>query len=424
MTVSIGNDPENFTPQGFAPELPAGFAPDLSRDLPITLGAGRRDDSLRPHNHDLAPLKRAAEPTETSDVTDPRHRTIRPAVPASIPGNDADRGAGHPPVAPHAVSGWRDACRTVTVATGSLTGHLVPRSEVAEVPEDLLEGLRALPAPVRPPVVVHGPTGLVMDGWASLALAQENGSATLDVLVYDGPEHDAVALVMAEDARMARRRTTSERLAAAMAYLTRHPETPTSRLSATFRLHRSVIDAERQVRFATTRVRASDGRLLPSRYGAALPRALELASADPSLSARRLATEAGVSWRTAQAALTEVRSGRATGGVAPADATTSPVNARTTSQTDTGSASSTYARPASPASARPTSPVPTHRTDEQLLQDLHDLAAEMARRIDDARRAGRELALALDPVAVDSAAAHLRRVAIGLRVRATVRAVA
>jgi len=302
---------------------------------------------------------------------------------------------------------------------------------VTEVPEDLLEGLRPLPGDARPPVVVHGPTGLVMDGWASLTLAREEGLTELGVLVFDGPEHEAVAVVMAEDARMARRRTTSERLSAAMAYLTRHPETPTSRLSATFRLHRSVIDAERQVRFATTRVRASDGRLLPSRYGAALPRALELASADPGLSARRLATEAGVSWRTAQAALAQVRAGQATGEADPADAGTSAtdagasrMNARPTGAATARPTSPTDAAPASPTDARPASPVPAYSTDEELLRDLHDLAAEMTRRIDEARKAGRELALALDPVAVDHTAAHLRRVAIGLRVRASVRAVA
>jgi len=392
-------------------------------DLSMASGAGGDGKSLQPLNHDHAPLKSAPGPTENTDVTDPRHHTIRPAVPASIPGDDADRGAGHPRQAPSTQSGWRDACRRVTVATGSLTDHLVPRSEVAEVPEDLLDGLRSLPAPARPPVVVHGPTGLVMDGWASMILAREEGLTELGVLVFDGPEHEAVAVVMAEDARMARRRTTSERLAAAMAYLTRHPETPTSRLSATFRLHRSVIDAERQIRFTTTRVRASDGRLLPSRYGEALPRALELASADPSLSARRLAAEAGVSWRTAQAALAQVRAGQSTDEADPPDAGTSAAD---------GSASRTNARPTGSANARtiastdarPASPGPAYSTDEELLQDLHDLAAEMARRIDEARRAGRELALALDPVAVDHTTAHLRHVAIGLRVRATVRAVA
>ncbi|WP_329182061.1 streptomycin biosynthesis regulator [Streptomyces sp. NBC_01477] len=155
-----------------------------------------------------------------------------------------------------------------------------------------------------PPIVVHGPSGRVLDGIHRVhaALAQERSH--ISAIEYSGSDEDAFAVAVRLNTAHGLPLSRAERIAAAQRILRTHPRWSnrmiagvTGLAESTVRVRRRDLPEPEPGLRSCTRV-GRDGRVRPVNATEGRLRASRLLAERPSASAREIARQAGVSPNT------------------------------------------------------------------------------------------------------------------------------
>jgi hypothetical protein len=209
----------------------------------------------------------------------------------------------------HWVTGQLTTCRTVRVLINSLALEGSPRSAGENV-----EHIKAL-AQVDdrlPPIVVHGPTGRVIDGMHRVRAALVRGEETIEAKIYPGEMADAFVLAVRMNTSHGLPLSLADRKAAAARIVASHRQWSNRIVAAMTGLAASTVAGIRDR--STDRDQSiarigQDGRVRPLNGAAGRLRAHRLLIERPTASVRTIAREAGVSPSTVQ----DVRQRLATG---------------------------------------------------------------------------------------------------------------
>ncbi|MFE4336470.1 streptomycin biosynthesis protein [Streptomyces sp. NPDC056831] len=181
-----------------------------------------------------------------------------------------------------------------------------------------------------PPIVVHEPSGRVLDGIHRVraALAQER--TRISAIVYDGSDEDAFAVAVRLNTAHGLPLSRAERIAAAERILRTHPRWSNRMIAGVTGLAESTVRVRRRDLpgpRSCARV-GRDGRVRPVNAVDGRLRASRLLAERPNASAREIAREAGVSPNTVLDVRRRLAEGRepvqARGGKAGAPATPCP----------------------------------------------------------------------------------------------------
>lgn len=202
-------------------------------------------------------------------------------------------------------------CVVQPVPIGTLKLETSPRSGGQDP-----DHVRAL-AEVRdslPPIVVHGPTGRVIDGLHRVRAALLNGARNIDAYVYQGSERDAFVLAVKLNISHGLPLSRPDRAAAASRIVRSHPEWSNRMIATITGLAATTVAAVRKRSTAQdaqsdTRL-GQDGRVRPINSAAGRLRARELIVQRPNASVRAIAREAGISPSTVHDVRQRLAAGR------------------------------------------------------------------------------------------------------------------
>lgn len=161
-----------------------------------------------------------------------------------------------------------------------------------------------------PPLLVHRPTGRVVDGMHRLRAAELRGDETIFVQYYDGDADDAFIQSVVSNVRHGLPLTLADRKAAAVRILQARPHWSDRKIAAVVALSDKTVAAVRRAqpsRAADTRV-GRDGRSRPVGRLERRDHVARLITENPDASLREIAKQAGVSpetVRTVRARLAE-----------------------------------------------------------------------------------------------------------------------
>jgi transposase-like protein len=221
------------------------------------------------------------------------HTDSRPATGTGV--------LGEVPEPENWVAGQLTTCRTVRVLISSLALEGSPRSAGENV-----EHIKAL-AQVDdrlPPIVVHGPSGRVIDGMHRVRAAMLRGEETIEAKIYPGPMADAFVLSVRMNTSHGMPLSLGDRKAAAARIIASHRQWSNRIVAAMTGLAASTVAAIRERSTdrddqSITRI-GQDGRVRPLNGAAGRLRAHQLLIERPTASVRTIAREAGVSPSTVQ----------------------------------------------------------------------------------------------------------------------------
>jgi len=197
------------------------------------------------------------------------------------------------------VSGELDACTNVLIPIislilGETQRSIATNTEHVRALADVLEDL--------PPILVHGPSGKVLDGAHRVRAAVLRGETSINAKIYSGSLENAFALAVNFNAHHGLPLSRLERTNAASRILQSHPQWSNRMIAGITGLAAGTI---RNLRHESTMpdVRAvarigKDGRIRPVNNMAGRIRASELLAERPTASTRAIAKEAGVSAAT------------------------------------------------------------------------------------------------------------------------------
>ncbi|MBF6331834.1 ParB/RepB/Spo0J family partition protein [Nocardia transvalensis] len=165
-----------------------------------------------------------------------------------------------------------------------------------------------------PPIVVQRSTMQVVDGWHRLHAAQLRGETTIAAVFFDGGPADAFVLAVKLNAAHGLPLSLADRKAAAARILSSYPDWSDRSIAVTVGISHHTVAAIR--RRSTGRSAQSTSRI--ARNGVwhrpngqqGRQRAVELFTADPDASARKVASLAGISVTTAKEVRKLLRAGR------------------------------------------------------------------------------------------------------------------
>lgn len=196
----------------------------------------------------------------------------------------------------------------VHVRLGALRVGESPRSD-GELPEHVV-ALAAVQAPL-PPIVVHRPSMRVVDGRHRLRAAQLRGLETVGVRFFDGTEDDAFVLAVESNNAHGLPLSMADRRNAAQRIIATHPCWSDGRIASAAGVAPATV-AELRRRMATpgggSRL-GRDGRVRPQNRAEGRRRAGELLAANPGLSLRQVARQAGISPETVRDVRNRLRRG-------------------------------------------------------------------------------------------------------------------
>jgi ParB-like chromosome segregation protein Spo0J len=164
-----------------------------------------------------------------------------------------------------------------------------------------------------PPIVIHRATMQVVDGWHRLRAAQLRGETTIAAVLFDGGPAEAFVLAVKLNAAHGLPLSLADRKAAALRILLSYPDWSDRSIAAIAGISRGTVGAIRsrstgQSGQSTDRI-ASNGVLHRSAGREGRQRAAELFTADPNVSARKVALTAGISVTTAKDVRKRLRAG-------------------------------------------------------------------------------------------------------------------
>jgi hypothetical protein len=203
------------------------------------------------------------------------------------------------------------SCRTEQVLISSLALDGSPRSAGENA-----EHIRAL-AQVDdrlPPIVVHQPSGQVIDGMHRVRAALLRGEATIEALIYPGGVADAFVLAVRMNTSHGLPLSLADRKAAALRIMVSHRQWSNRIVAAMTGLAASTVAGIRDR--STDRADQSnarlgqDGRVRPLDGAAGRLRAHRLLIEQPAASVRTIARAAGVSPSTVQDVRQRMAAGR------------------------------------------------------------------------------------------------------------------
>jgi transposase-like protein len=214
-------------------------------------------------------------------------------IPTSLP-SGSDRCDATDP------DGWASeqlqGCSTEMLLIEELRLDGSPRSDGGDP-----EHVRALAevAPDLPPIVVHGPTGRVIDGLHRLRAAQLNGQQEIRAHVHQGSERDAFVLAVKLNTSHGLPLSRADRTAAAERIIGTHPQWSNRMIAAMTGLGATTVAVVRKRvsgpgAQSDSRI-GQDGRARPINSAAGRLRARELMAKWPNASVREIAREAGIS---------------------------------------------------------------------------------------------------------------------------------
>ncbi|WP_149184850.1 ParB N-terminal domain-containing protein [Streptomyces sp. TRM49041] len=181
--------------------------------------------------------------------------------------------------------------------------------------QEYVETLVAL-AEELPPIVVHRPTGRVVDGTHRLAAARARGDRTIGAYLLDVPEHSLFAVAVSLNISHGKPLTHGDRLAAAARILRENPALSDRYVASVTALSPRTVSRVRrstaEVAHLNTRV-GLDGKRRPAGTAAVAgrrQRAGELLLERPDASLREIARAAGISLGTAHDVKKRVLLGR------------------------------------------------------------------------------------------------------------------
>lgn len=187
----------------------------------------------------------------------------------------------------------------VEVETRALLASDSPR-----ISGENLEHARALAnAAELPPIVVHRPTMRVIDGMHRLRAAEFRRQRTISARFFDGDTSDAFVLAVRTNIAHGLPLSLADRKAAAARIIASHPQWSDRLIASVSGLApKTVSEIRKQADQPTSTQRrvGQDGRVRPVNSAEGRRRASELLRADPRLSLRQVAREAGISPETAR----------------------------------------------------------------------------------------------------------------------------
>lgn len=169
-------------------------------------------------------------------------------------------------------------------------------------------------AAALPPIVVHRPTMQVIDGLHRLRAAQLRGESTIAVVFFDGTAAEAFVLAVKSNTAHGLPLSLADRRAAAQHILRSHPHWSDRAIAVVAGLSPKTVSAIR--RRTAVEIPQSSGRVARNGVfhrgiGSAGRRAaVELFTADPDASARKVALAAGISVTTAKDVRRRLRQGQ------------------------------------------------------------------------------------------------------------------
>ncbi|MFD9740514.1 ParB/RepB/Spo0J family partition protein [Umezawaea sp. NPDC059074] len=197
------------------------------------------------------------------------------------------------------LAGQLAECPTRTVPIGSLTFGVTPRGVEANI-----EHVQTLSAVVDalPPIVVHEPTGEVVDGVHRVRAAQLRGERTIRATFYPGTADDAFAIAVRLNSQHGLPLSRAERTVAARRLLRSHAHWSNRMIAGITALSDATIRGLRResgdpVGLSTRRL-GKDGRSRPVNGSDGRLHVRNLLADRPTASARSIAQEAGVSVNT------------------------------------------------------------------------------------------------------------------------------
>ncbi|MGN2637844.1 ParB N-terminal domain-containing protein [Nocardia takedensis] len=165
-----------------------------------------------------------------------------------------------------------------------------------------------------PPIIVRRATRQIIDGWHRLHAARLRGEQTIAAVLFDGDATEAFVLSVKVNAAHGLPLSLTERKAAALRILLSYPESSDRSIAAVAGISHRTVAAIRtrstgQIVQSTGRV-AANGVVhrLDGQQGRR--RAIEMFTADPDASARKVAAAAGISLTTAKEVRKLVRTGQ------------------------------------------------------------------------------------------------------------------
>jgi ParB-like chromosome segregation protein Spo0J len=153
------------------------------------------------------------------------------------------------------------------------------------------------------PVLVHGPSNLVVDGAHRVAAARRLGLTTIPAQIFDGPMNNAFVESVRRNSRHGLPLTVNDRMRAARRIVSLFPEWSDRRIAKVCALSSTTVGKVRReastvdATHTSTRV-GIDGRRRPVQPGATRQRVLEALERNPTGSLRSIAAEACASPET------------------------------------------------------------------------------------------------------------------------------
>jgi ParB-like chromosome segregation protein Spo0J len=196
----------------------------------------------------------------------------------------------------------------VHVRLGALRVGETPRGN-GELPDHVV-ALAAVRAPL-PPIVVHRPSMRVIDGRHRLRAAQLRGMETIGVRFFDGTEDDAFILAVESNNAHGLPLSMADRRNAAQRIIATHPCWSDRMIGSSAGVaSATVAELRRRMPASGGAGRLGrDGRVRPVNRAEGRRRAGELLAANPGLSLRQVARQAGISPETVRDVRNRLRRG-------------------------------------------------------------------------------------------------------------------
>lgn len=218
-----------------------------------------------------------------------QHEAIR------LPGNESSSFVDHD------LAAWLSGCLTTSTVSRILLDSLNLDFTLRQAPVNaehvqILAGIDE----ELPPIVVHAPTGRVIDGIHRVRAALTQQRRYISAILYDGSEDDAFAVAVRLNTAHGLPLSRAERSAAAERILRTHPQWSNRMIAGIAGLSEATVRARRQdVPEPRGHIRVGrDGRVRPVNAAEARLRVSRLLAERPTASAREIARQAGVSPNT------------------------------------------------------------------------------------------------------------------------------
>lgn len=191
-------------------------------------------------------------------------------------------------------------CPIVTVAISSLLPADSPRlsGEISSHVETLIAVGESLP-----PIIIHGPSGRIIDGMHRTRAALARGETEIRAIVYSGSMRDAFAIGVRSNTSHGLPLSRPERLAAAERIIASHPEWSDRRIALIAGI---AVGTAGKIRIRSNEARqrldsrvGQDGRVRPLNGAVGRELVVKLLLERPTATLREIAAEAGVSPATA-----------------------------------------------------------------------------------------------------------------------------